>query len=111
MNERNFIILIILIAILIFSPLAFSLMGFGMMWPGMMGGQFYGGFWRIPFTMILFWVFISLGIYFVVRAFIPSTRIQHEGESNRAMAIARERLARGEITIEEFERLKKSLSE
>ncbi|MBS7631753.1 SHOCT domain-containing protein [Candidatus Bathyarchaeota archaeon] len=77
----------------------------------MMGGQFYGGFWWMPLTMVFFWVLIGLGIYLIIRAFFPSTSLRSERESNRAMEIAKERLARGEITIEEFERIKKSLLE
>ena len=112
MSERSTItIIVIVIAILAVSSLMFWGTGFGMMGPGMMG-WWGGGFWWMPLMMILFLALIAFGIYFLVRSTMPVRRgaVVRE-EPDRALAIARERLARGEITQEEFERIKKSLSE
>jgi len=42
--------------------------------------------------------------------FSRSARTSHHGDGNGALAAVRERYARGEITKEEFDRIKKDLS-
>lgn len=113
MSERNFVIFLI---VAIFTVLlAFSsMMGSGMMGPWMPGQWMmgYGGGWWMMLVMIAFWLIVGLGIYFLVTAFLPTRRrAEREGiERDRALAIARERYARGEITLEEFEKIKENLS-
>jgi len=112
MSERSVITVAVILVLIMAVFLMFWGAGFGMMGPGMMGWQWYGGFWWMPLMMIVFWVLVGLGIYLLIRAYTPSRRRPYEGgEQDRALAIARERLARGEITLEEFEKIKKSLSE
>jgi uncharacterized membrane protein len=55
--------------------------------------------------MLLFWGGIALGIVYLVRSLGRSQPTQ----SDRAMDTLRQRLATGEITSEEFERLTKVL--
>lgn len=83
--------------------------GFHMM-PGMMG--YWGHGWFGGFFMILFWILILVGLIYLVRWLVQSTG-QHKtsGESSdRALAILKERYARGEFEREEFETKKKDLS-
>ncbi len=70
------------------------------MWPWMMGG-----FWGMGFGMILFWVLIAVVIYLSVTAYFMPRRSRAYG----ALDIARERYARGEISLEEFERIRENL--
>jgi putative membrane protein len=72
------------------------MMGYG--W-GMTGVGWFG--------MMLFWVLVIVAVVFLVRSF--------EGfwprlpRADRSLEIARERFAKGELTREEFEAVKKSL--
>lgn len=82
------------------------------MGPGMMGG--WGGMgWFGMIFMTAFWILIIVGLVFLIRWLIQSTR----GESGRALGssraieILKERYARGEIEKEEFEEKKKHLLE
>ena len=76
----------------------------GQMWDYWM----MGGWGWMMFIWIIFIALIVAGIYFLVVAYRP--RVPSERRGDRALEIARERLARGEITPEEFERIKKTLS-
>ncbi len=49
---------------------------------------------------------VLLGVWFFSR----SARTSHHGDGNGALAAVRERYARGYITKEEFDRIKKDLS-
>lgn len=68
--------------------------GFGM---GMMG-----------FGMLVFWVLVVVGIVLLVRWLADETRRKDSpfARRDRAVEIARERLARGEISPEEYETLR-----
>ena len=75
-------------------------------WPGHMG--WYGSSWWIGALMtVLFWALFIGGIIWLVRALTSTNR--HSEEPSRAMAILEERLARGEITPEEFRQLREEL--
>ncbi len=72
-----------------------------MMWPWMWGGWGWMGF-----GMIFFWLLIIAGAYFLFTGFAwPRRRYRYD-----ALEIARERYARGEITLEEFEEIKRNLT-
>jgi len=75
-----------------------------MMGPWMMG-PWMGWGW-MGLGMILFWVLIGVGIYLLLGGYVRPRR----GEDDRALVIARERYARGEITLEELEEMKRNLS-
>jgi putative membrane protein len=84
--------------------------GYGM-GPGMMWGYGYGGGWGVFGTllMLLWWVLIILGIVVLVRWLFGARRGGSAAE-DRALAILRERYARGEIDKTEYEARKKDLS-
>ena len=57
--------------------------------------------------MISFWVLIALGVAYIVRLIAGGTR--KEGKDVSAIDILRKRYAKGEITREEFEKMKDDL--
>ena len=57
--------------------------------------------------MLLFWALIILGIVWLVKAVSRSG--SHPVEHESALDIARKRYARGEITKEQFEQIKRDL--
>lgn len=70
--------------------------GYGMMGNG---GMFFG---------LLFWILIIVGAYLLIKWFVEQNKIRG-GEEKSALDIAKERYAKGEITKEEFEEIKKRL--
>jgi len=80
------------------------------MGPGMMGGG-YGMGWFGPIMMIAFWIAVIVGIVFLVRWLIISTRSagQSTYHEDSALEILKRRYARGEIGKEEFEEKKRDL--
>lgn len=70
--------------------------GYGMMGSG---GMFFG---------LIFWIIIIIGAYLLIKWFVEQNKT-HGGEEKSALDIAKERYARGEITKEEYEEIKKSL--
>ena len=102
MNKRNLGVLAIIFSVIII--LISLTMDWGTGFP-MMGGWMMGGGGWMGVGMVLFWVLIVIGTYLLIRGFVTSGR----GERDRAVAIAKERYARGEITLEEFEEIKKHL--
>ncbi|CCQ96289.1 conserved hypothetical protein [[Clostridium] ultunense Esp] len=72
----------------------------------------YGGF-GMGWGWILWLILIGVGIYLLITAtrrnpYPPAPRNENPGE-DQALSILRERYARGEITDEEFERMKEKL--
>lgn len=68
--------------------------------------------WIMMVFMILFWVAIIVGIFFLIRYLVQQTRSAPVGGvpgGDTAMQILRERFAKGEISREEFEELKQAL--
>ncbi|MFZ2293725.1 MAG: SHOCT domain-containing protein [Polaromonas sp.] len=82
------------------------------MWDNMMGwGGHWGPGWGLFGLMhILWWVFVVLGIVALVRwASGGGPRHLRNADEDRALAILRERYARGEIDKAEFEERKRDL--
>ncbi len=79
----------------------------------MMGG-FFGG-WSIigMILMFVFWALVIAGItlliIWIIRRVSYSDR--HPYNTNKALELLKERYARGEITKEEFEKIKKDISQ
>jgi len=102
MRERDLLALAAVVVIVL-AVLSFTGGGMGMMGSWMMGPL--GGGWG-GLGMILFWVLIGLGIYLLWGGYARPRR----GREERALAIARERYAGGEITREEYEEIRRNLS-
>jgi putative membrane protein len=82
----------------------------------MMGyGNGYGMGWFGGLGMVLFWGLMVFGIVMLLRWYSnqPGRGVSPagntSGEPNQALEIARERLAKGEIKLDEFELIKRSL--
>ena len=68
-------------------------------------GDWGGGWWiAMMFMMVIFWAAIIAVVVWAARGF-GGPREQHR----TALDVAKERLAKGEITEEEFERIKRQL--
>jgi putative membrane protein len=75
------------------------------MGPGMMGG------WGAGWIMILFWIFVLVGLILIIKWLWQMTgREKKLAGSSRAIDILNERYARGEINKTEFEAIKKDLA-
>ena len=79
------------------------------MGPGMMGWGMMG--WFGPIFMVIFWIAVIVGIIFLIRWLVVSTRggISGSRSEESALEILKKRYARGEINKEEFEEKKKDL--
>ena len=76
----------------------------------MMGGWGMGWFGMI--FMLLFWVLIVAGIVFLIRWLVQSMDSRKQsnvGTGSQAMDILKERYAKGEISRDEFESIKKEI--
>jgi putative membrane protein len=75
---------------------------------GMMLGYGMGYGYHFIFLRLLFWIAIIVLAYFVIKSLIKKNKTQGVvGKS--ALDIAKERYAKGEITKEELEEIKKNL--
>jgi putative membrane protein len=83
--------------------------GWGM-GPGMMGWG-YGMGWIWMIIMAAFWIAVILGIVFLIRWLVISTRTGSHGPGpgDSPLEILKRRYARGEVNKEEFEEKKKDL--
>jgi len=79
-----------------------------MMWNGF-EGMGWGWIGLGMVHMLLFWVLVILGIAVLVRALSGSARV--EGERPQALEILKARYAKGEITREQFEQMKRDIGE
>lgn len=69
-----------------------------------------GGFWGMPWMMIfglIFWIIIILLVVYIAKNFFTGYRKDNKEE---LLNILKRRLANGEISEEEFERIKKILN-
>jgi putative membrane protein len=97
------IVLMVVLGAVVFLPVLMMSMwgGWGMMGPGMMSGWRYGqGFGFGPLVLLLF----IGGVGLIVLAF---TRKEPRGEE--PLELLKRRLAKGEITKEQFDELKEAV--
>lgn len=109
------IIALVVIGALVLLPLlgGIGMMGgWGMMGPGMMGGGWSGAPWAGGgWVGMLFWLLILVGIVLVITSFVRREGPAAPGGQDEApLEILKRRLARGEITREEYDAIKKELS-
>jgi putative membrane protein len=74
--------------------------------PWMMGG--YGMGWFGGIFMVIVWIVVIVGIVFLIRWLVQSTR-GGAGSAESAMEVLKRRYAAGEINKKEFEQKKKDL--
>jgi putative membrane protein len=83
-------------------PMARWMMGYG--WAGWRGGA-----WALAF-MFLCWALVIAGAYLVIRWLLAQSRVAtRPGQADQALAILRERYARGEVGEEEYDRVRQNL--
>jgi len=58
--------------------------------------------------MIIFWVLVILGVVYVIK--LVGERARKEKREETALAILKKRYAKGEVTKEEFEKMKDDLA-
>jgi putative membrane protein len=77
--------------------------------PGMMG--YWGIGWFGMIFMVVFWILVIVGLVFLVRWLVHASKADRgvSSASSRPLEILKERYARGEITKEEFDRIKHDL--
>ena len=76
---------------------------------GMMGG--WGGGWFGMIFMAAFWILVIIGLIYFIKWLATSSRSKESfpAGGGRALDILKERYARGEIDLEEFEEKKRAL--
>jgi putative membrane protein len=84
----------------------------GMMGPGMMGFGLMGwggmGFGWMMLLPVIFLVILIVGVYFIVTWLRGEDKTSHV--PNTALEVVKERYAKGEITAEEFKKMKRDLT-
>ncbi len=84
--------------------------GYGHMW----SGEYGWWMWTGPLLMLVFWVAVIVLVVLAVRWITDrgdDARASTRGGGDKALDILKERLARGEIEPEEYERRRKVLEE
>lgn len=108
-RERDLGILVgaIIAGLLLSLLIAGGMMSWGMMGPGMMG---WGGYNLSPWwgiAMMVFWVLIVGGVTLLAVWLLRQDR--STAGSSRALDLLKERYARGEITREQYEQMRRDL--
>ena len=125
-NRVLVLVLVVLVLIVLLLPtLGYGMMGGGMMGPGMFGPGMMGRFGPRPdapagpgwawglamglgmLAMLAFWAAIIVGVVLLVRWLTAATAAHDQPET--PLEILRRRYAAGEITHEEFERMRQAL--
>ncbi len=106
------IIALIIAAFLYLSRgfLGFAMMGRGFMGPGFMHDYGFSPWWGL--LMPLFWILLLGGIVLVAVSLLRQGRLTALGPTggSRALEILQERYAKGEITREQYEEMRRDLA-
>lgn len=70
----------------------------------------FGLWWLMPFVMIAFWIVVIIGMISLIRWFAKSDRGREMKSEDAAIDILKKRYAKGEISKEDFEKMKKDIS-
>ena len=116
-HRRLLIVLGVLVVIFLLGPLlGGGMMGQGMMWgpdsQGMLGinGWAWGLIMALGLlSMFAFWGAIIVGIVLLVRWIAGTNDVPNSAEEDPALEALRRRYAAGEISHEEYERMRKTL--
>ncbi len=127
MNNTGTVVAIVLVVVLVVLLLGGAgMMGFGMMGPGMMGGYggmggMMGGFGAQGFAFnplgailsLVFWALIIAGIVLLVVWLVRNAGRTglSAPSSDPALETLKTRYARGEITKEQFEEMRRTLTQ
>ena len=105
MNSRELttVLLVILGVVVLLPVLGMSMWGFGMMGPGMMGRGAWGGGWFGGFGLPTLLLLIA-GIVLVMLVYT-----RRESRPEVPLEVLKRRLAKGEITREQYEELRQAL--
>jgi putative membrane protein len=82
----------------------------GRFMPRLTGVAGFMGFelWMMPLTLIVFLVLIAVGVYYLVTGIAGQGPIEAR-DARRALEILKERYAKGEVSREEYLRMKENL--
>jgi putative membrane protein len=114
--------LLIVLGVLLLIVLLMPMLGVGMMGPGGMGGYWAPGSqpsgwswsWGLAMglgmlAMLAFWGALIVGVVLLVRWLMAATGGSSERAPETALEILRRRYAAGEITAEEYARMRQEL--
>lgn len=106
---------VIVLILLLFGVFGGGMLGWGMMGPGHMrgwDGDGWGSLWGV--AMMLFWLLLLAAVLLGIIWFIRQGASRPNGVEtthDQALATLRERYARGDISKEEFDRIKRDLTD
>lgn len=116
------LLVLLLIAVVLLPALGMGMMGFGMMGPGMMWGYGPGGGavqvegWRWGLAMALgwlamlaFWGAVIVGAVLLVRWLSSALERPREAAHESPLEILKRRYAAGELTAEEYQRMRQEI--
>jgi len=112
-RDSGKLILILLVAIVVIVIVgAFSMIGMmggygwgGMMGPGMMGWGGMGYGWWMPWGGLIFLILLIVGLYLVFSGYHKPEQVS----GSTAIKILKERYAKGEISEEQYQKMKTEL--
>ncbi|MCL5024581.1 MAG: SHOCT domain-containing protein [Nitrospirae bacterium] len=70
----------------------------------------FGLWWLLPVVMIAFWIAVIIGVISLIRWLARPDRRREIDAGETALDILKKRYAKGEISKEDFERIKKDIS-
>jgi putative membrane protein len=116
MRSNTLIALIggLILIVLVLTLVGGGMMNWGMSGPGHMWGWDVGTGWGtgMMLIMLIFWAFIVVAVIYGISVLVRSgtdDRSRRDGGQDKSLDILRERYARGEISKEEFDQMRRNL--